>query len=178
MEIRKLLAGDVVEHFSCGDLEMDRFVQQWALVNQNEHRIGTTYVAVERSVVLGYLTVAVAEVEPSRVPSPRKGKPRYPLPALRIARLAVDRRVQGQGVGLELLRHAVAIARIVSQSAACAALLVDSLEGAQGFYESLGFERLKDLRGASRIRPKPTPMLLMLDTALRAIGPEAPATPR
>lgn len=177
MEIRKLLPGDVVEHFSCGDLEMDRYIRQWALVNQCEYRIGTTYVAVEQAVVLGYLTVAVSEVAANRVPNPRPGKPRYQLPALRIARLAVDRRIQGRGVGLELLRHAVTIATVVSKSAACVALLVDALPGAEGFYESLGFERLKDLRGASRIRPKPTPMLLMLETALRAIGPGAPATP-
>ena len=58
--------------------------------------------------IAGYYTLAVGQVSyedsPERL---TKGLARHPVPIMLLARLAVDRRWQGQGVGKALLRDAM-----------------------------------------------------------------------
>jgi GNAT superfamily N-acetyltransferase len=50
--------------------------------------------------VVGYHALAAAVVSPAKATSRvRGGQPRYPIPAVLLARLAVDVSVQGRGVG-------------------------------------------------------------------------------
>ena len=60
---------------------------------------------VDDDEITGFATVAAAQIEIDDLPKTRKKKlPRYPLPVLRLARLAVDVSAQGRGVGKLLLR--------------------------------------------------------------------------
>jgi hypothetical protein len=63
-----------------------------------------------------------AHIEVERVPATlSKRLPGYPLPVLRLARLATDRRVRGQGVGLELLSaNSISMAPGVRETLECA----------------------------------------------------------
>ncbi len=107
--------------------------------------------------------MAAAEVEIAGLPaSRRKGLPAYPLPALRIARLAVDARVQGQGVGAELLKQALIIARKTADAVGCVGVIVDAKQDAIPFYLRYGFEPMTTLRGALGERPPPTSLFLPL----------------
>ena len=64
-----------------------------------------------------------------------------PVPVLVLARLAVDRRIQGQRLGVSLLQDALSRAVAVSHNARVRALLVHALhEGAKRFYEHYGFQ--------------------------------------
>ena len=92
----------------------------------------------------------------------RKGLPSYPLPALRIARLAVDERVHGQGVGAELLKQALIIARKTAAAVGCVGVVVDAKEDAIAFYVRYGFEPMTTLRGSLGERPAPTCLFLPL----------------
>ncbi len=75
-----------------------------------EH-LGVTYVAVEDRTIFGFATVAAAHVEIDDPPAAlRRTLPRYPLPVLRLARLAVDQSAQGQGLGLQRLRFVLRLA--------------------------------------------------------------------
>ena len=98
--IRRLLAGDDTSAFRCGDPEYDLFLQRYAGQNQERLFVGTTYAALDGPRVVGYVTVAVGHVDRDDVPSQaRGGLPRYPLPVLRLARLAIDEGFQGRGLG-------------------------------------------------------------------------------
>jgi len=91
MEIRALRESDDRSTFHSGDAELDLFFQRYAGQNQFRHHIGATYLAIEATRIAGFLTVAPGEMEAGTIASRlRKGLPRYPLPVLRLARLAVD----------------------------------------------------------------------------------------
>ncbi|CAN0336078.1 unnamed protein product [Phaeothamnion confervicola] len=90
--------------------------------------------------------------------------PPYPLPVLRLARLAVDERARGRGLGSKLLRYCIELAETMMDNLGCVGLLVDSKIQAIGFYEGLGFHKLKMLEGFSPQRPIPTAMFLPLSS--------------
>ncbi|MBA4370844.1 MAG: N-acetyltransferase [Coriobacteriaceae bacterium] len=165
MELRRIGAGDAVAGFASGDDDLDRYLKRFAWFNQCR-RFSVTYVAVDEGVIAGYLTVAAAQVERDDLPeSLTADKPAYPLPALRVARLAVDRRYRGRGLGRELMRAAFVRASELSELAGCVGVLVDAVPHATGFYEKLGFLTLATLEGRSPVRPRPVPMFLTLAVA-------------
>jgi hypothetical protein len=89
IEIRTLRPGDDRTAFRSGDPDLDRFFHQFAGQNQFRHHLGVTYVAVDDARVLGFATVAAAQLEIDDLPlAVRRKLPRYPLPVLRLARLA------------------------------------------------------------------------------------------
>jgi GNAT superfamily N-acetyltransferase len=128
-----------------------------------------TYVGVESAEILGYLTVAPASVEVEDLPlGQRKGLPHYPLPVLRLARLAVDARVRGRGVGQELLRFSFGLALRMAEDYGCVGVVADATPGAAAFYARYGFAEIELVEGASDARPRPTPMFLPTGEILAA----------
>lgn len=161
MEIRALQQSDDRSRFGSGEPDLDRFLQKYAGQNQFRHHIGTTYVAVERGRIVGYLTVAAGQVEIDELPPATHRKlPRYPLPILRLARLAVDESARGQGLGKALLRFALNLAVRMASDYGCVGVVVDAKPGAVDFYERFGFMRLEVLEGRSEARPAPTTLFL------------------
>src|SRR5579862_6356818 len=103
MEIRPLRPTDDRSRFESGDEALDRFFRHYAGQNQFRHYLGVTYVAVDQGRVLGFATVAPGQIEVDDLPAAaRKKMPRYPLPILRLARLAVDRSARSSGLGKQL----------------------------------------------------------------------------
>jgi GNAT superfamily N-acetyltransferase len=67
--------------------------------------------------------------------------PQHPIPALLLARLAVDKAVQGKGIGAFLLKDAMSRALSVAEQAGMRLLLVHALnDETRAFYEHFGFE--------------------------------------
>jgi GNAT superfamily N-acetyltransferase len=120
-------------------------------------------VAIESGRIAGYATVAPAHLEIDTLPeTARKKLPAYPLPVLRLGRLAVDESVRGQGLGKELLRFVLRLALRLAEDYGCTGVLVDAKADAVSFYERLGFLRLEVVLGQSDTRPAPTAMFLPL----------------
>jgi len=92
--------------------------------------------------VVGYYALAAAAVAHEQATSRvRKGMPRHPIPAVLLARLAVDRSVQARGLGAWLLRDAMVRALSASEAMGIRAMLVYAIdEDARGFYERFGFD--------------------------------------
>jgi GNAT superfamily N-acetyltransferase len=176
VEIRALRQNDDRSRFRSGDADLDRFFQAYAGQNQFRHHIGTTYVAVEGREVWGYVTVAAGSMEIDDLPPPaRRRLPAYPLPILRVARLAVDASFQGSGVGRELLRFALGLALRMRSDYGCVGVVVDAKPGAVSFYRRFGFVPLEALEGLSEARPAPVAMFL----SAREIGlTKGASTPR
>lgn len=161
LRIRKLEAGDDRRHFTSGVIELDRFFHLYAGQNQFRHHLGTTYVAVEKDLIVGFATVTASEVTVDQLPtSLRKRLPSYPLPVLRLARLAVDERVKGLGVGSALLRAVLLLAQHMADDIGCVGVIVDAKADAVAFYKKLGFEALEAETGHLADRPQPQPMFL------------------
>ena len=171
MEIRALREADERSAFRSGDPDLDRFFQRFAAQNQFRHYVGVTYVAVEGQSVLGYATVSPGHVEIEGLPAVERGKlPRYPLPVLRLARLAVDLPAQGRGIGGRLLRYVLELAVRMAGDYGCVGVVVDAKPGAIEFYARCGFAPVDAVAGASEARPRPAPMFLALRAIKAAAG--------
>jgi GNAT superfamily N-acetyltransferase len=68
--------------------------------------------------------------------------PRYPIPAILLARMAVSEDMQGRGVGRELVGEVATLTLEVARVVAVRALVVDAVdERAASFYEHVGLTR-------------------------------------
>lgn len=148
VEIRPLRPEDDRSAFSCGQPDLDRFFHHYAGQNQFKLHLAVTYVAVAADRLLGFATVTAGSLERSNVPSQRMRRrlPAYPLPILRLARLGVDQRAQGLGVGRALLRHVLALALDQRDSLGCIGVVTDAKPDAVAFYLRYGFEPLEGVR--------------------------------
>lgn len=151
--------------FSCGEEALDRYFQ--GQVTQDIRRkITNCFVAIETAgdQVAAFYTLAASSIPTPDLPAELTKKlPRYPsIPAVRIGRLAVDRRFHGRGLGAALLADAAL--RTLSAAPAAFALVVDA-KGAQAvaFYRHHGF-----LPFASQ----PRTLFLPLATAAKVLLPK------
>lgn len=126
--------------FDCGEPALNQFLRQHA-GQQQRKGLSQTYVALPDSGVeaLGFVTLSAGQVAAVSLPPDLK-LPRYPVPMLRIGRLAVDQRYQGQGLGQDLLAFALRMALEFAERVGVYAVVVDAKhERAQAFYRRLGF---------------------------------------
>lgn len=145
MRIERLATHHQRGGFDCGNVDLNQFLSQQAgqLARKNFCK---TYVAVDDDgvAVLGFVSVSVGQAQTSQL-SPRLKLPRYPAPILRIGRLAVDQKSQGQGIGQRLMGFALQMALEFSQQVGLYAVVVDAKnEEACAFYAALGFTATLD----------------------------------
>jgi len=178
IEVRPLQPDDKRSGFRCGNPDLDRFFHRYAGQNQFRHHIGTTWIAVDEGRILGFVTLAAAQIEIEDLPAGRRRKlPDYPLPVLRLARLAVDEHARGKGVGKRLMRLVFEQALEISRRYGCVGVVVDAKPEAVAYYQKLGFFFMNEiLEGQLNDRPQPHPMLLPLSAipACKIPVPEEP----
>jgi predicted GNAT family N-acyltransferase len=135
------------EAFDCEVKSLNDFLTHYALQYQKKGISVTTVVTSDEDsrAILGYYSVSMAHVDFGSLTSEQaKGLPQHPAPAMLIGRLAVDKSAKGNGIGSELLRHALLKALRLSKEVGCCFVLVDALEVATGFYAQFGFVPLAD----------------------------------
>ena len=107
--------------------------------------------------------MSAAHLELEELPVALRARlPAYPLPVLRLARLAVAQGAQGRGVGRRLLQTVIHLARQMAEDFGCVGIVVDAKAEAADFYRALGFQPLACSKGALGDRPAPLPMFLPL----------------
>lgn len=159
--IRALAPGDDRSRFDSGNIDLDRFFRRYVGQNQFRRHVGVTYVSVDGEAILGFVTVAAAAIETSGLPAAeRRNLPGYPLPVLRVARLAVDRCAQGRGVGQALLRFSFSLARKMTKTLGCVGVVVDAKADAVSFNTKFGFFPLDEEAGQLHDLPEPTVVFL------------------
>ena len=134
--------------FHCGEEALDRYLLTQA-TEDIRRRIANCFIAIEARTgqVAAYYTLAAASIPFVDLPPVEsKRLPRYPtLPAVRIGRLAVDRKFQGRGLGCALLVDAAR--RSLRSPPAVYTLLVDAKnDQAVAFYRTFGFRTLASQR--------------------------------
>jgi len=161
VDIRALRGDDDRRAFRSGDEALDLYFHRYAGQNQFRHHVGVTYVSVEDDRIIAFATVAAASLDADDLPTGRRMPP-YPLPVLRIARLAVGRDDQGRGLGRAMLRFSVELAEKMRDELGCVGLLVDAKSGAVDFYRRFGFVEVEEEEGGPAIVPRPQMMFLPL----------------
>ena len=124
-------------NFDCGYVQLNDYLKKYATQNFKKG-YSVTFVATqpESKVIKGYYSVSASSIEFVNLPdSLKKGLPRYPAPVMLIGQLAVDKSVQGEGLGQVLLMHALKRAIRVSSEMAIFAVRVDAIdEDSKRFY--------------------------------------------
>lgn len=131
------------EGFACGKPALDAYLRQQA-VQHHRAGISTTHVLVDDgdpARILGYCSLSAAQLLLTDLQeADRKHLPTYPVPAIRMGRLAVSANEQGRGRGDFLLAHAVARCLGLREQLGVRVLLVDALHQKAGrFYRAYGF---------------------------------------
>ncbi|MGJ3524007.1 GNAT family N-acetyltransferase [Nitratidesulfovibrio sp. D1] len=125
--------------FCSGEPALDDWLRTRAA--RNEGKATRTYVTslVER--VVGFYSLAVGSVAHEIAPGGIRRNMPDPVPVMILARLAVDRGMQGRGIGRALVRDALLRTVQAADIAGIRAILVHALhERAAAFYAGCGFQ--------------------------------------
>lgn len=139
----------------CGTDELNTFLQQFA-VRHRDAGISKTMVLPSKedeANICAYYTLSHTEIERRNLPQKLARKlPRYPIPVMLIAQLAVHTKAQGHGLGKVSLIKALQYAYDVNLHLPSCAVVVDALDdGVQGFYEQYGFQVLATHNSRTRL---------------------------
>jgi hypothetical protein len=136
------------ETFDCGEVALNEFLQRHA---RKSHEMGgaKTFLAIDEAdnkTILGYYSLSPASIAYARTPELiRRGLARHDVPAFRLARLAVDIKVQGQGLGGQLLLSAGKRCLLASAEVGGVAMLIDAKNArVAAWYASYGALPLLD----------------------------------
>ncbi len=151
--------------FDCGDTDLNAYLTRYARQN-HENGGAKCFVAVPTALptrILGYYTLSPASIEFGRTPAVvTRGLGRYDVPVYRLGRLAVDRSIQGRGLGGRLLWRAVDRCLAVAREAGGVAMLIDAKnDQAATWYQSHGAVALLDA---------PLSLVLPFGTTVRALA--------
>lgn len=134
--------------FDCGIDALNLFLKKYAFQNQKNH-INKTFVAVDKSgadnkkEILGFYSLSTGQLNCSELPANQK-HPKYPVSIARLAKLAVDLKQQGKGVGGFLLHDALQKIKLASEMVGIFAVVVDAKDNlAKSFYQRYGFAALE-----------------------------------
>jgi GNAT superfamily N-acetyltransferase len=140
--VEKLTAFHQVRDFKCGKNSLDLFIRKYALLNQRADS-SQTYVVHLNQVVMGYYSLVFSSVKQEDSPAAiQESMPaNYPVPVMLFARFAVDKTMQGRGIGTALLKDAFLRTVGASEIGGLAAILVDAIDDKMvEFYRNYGFE--------------------------------------
>ena len=133
--------------FDCGVPALNLYLRNYALQNQKKG-IMRNYVTTraESKLVVAYYSLVYAAIDQKRLPAKLvKGLGKYDVPLMLLARLAVDHREQGNGLGKALLKDAILRTIQAAEIAGLKILLVHAKdEAAASFYLKHGFEQVMD----------------------------------
>ena len=164
-----LLANDHnTTSFDCGEASLNDWLQQRALANQHSGATRTFVVCTTERVVKAYVALASGSIVRANSPGGFRRNMPDPIPVVVLARLAVCRSVQKQGIARDLLTNAFERVLQVSEQIGVRGIIVHSTsQTAKGFYLHMGFD------------PSPTnpdTLLLRLSDMATALRSQAPAS--
>lgn len=160
--VEKLGVDHQLSPFDCGNAALNDWLKRFALLNQRGDA-AQTYVVHRRRAVVGYYSLAVGSVHPEEATDrAAKGQARRPIGVILLARLAVDQREKGKGLGKALLKDALLRINGAADIVGARAVLVHAIDTtAAEFYKHFDFEPspvdpftlmllMKDLRASLR----------------------------
>jgi len=163
--VRALRADDDLKKLSLGSAEhapLKTFLRKHAR-NYEERYLTRTYVLVDidriesSGRVWGYLTLVASEVSTSEQTKPQ-GQIHWPdgysMPAVKLARMAIDKDIQGQSWGKKMLEWAIALIKgHVACHIGCPLLVTDAKKSAVDFYKKCGFTLIDTQENNDRAEP-------------------------
>jgi GNAT superfamily N-acetyltransferase len=135
----------LTDGFDCTDDALNLYLKKFALANHTSGA-AATFVLAQDDLVIGYYSLAATSISYEEAPSRAKaGLPRHPIPAILLARLAVDHSQQGRKLGSMLIKHAMQRTLKVAEEVGVRMMLIDAKnERVANLYERIGFSRFEN----------------------------------
>jgi GNAT superfamily N-acetyltransferase len=161
-KVELLISEHDLSQFDCGKhASLTDWLKRFARMNQASGDT-RTYVVHRNLRVVGYYSLAPGSISRKEATTRASKSAPEPIPIVLLARLAVDRAEQGQGLGSALLKDALQRAYAGAEIIGGRAILVHAIDAdAAAFYRKYGFEScpglelhlmllMKDLRAMLR----------------------------
>jgi GNAT superfamily N-acetyltransferase len=157
--------------FDCGDTDLNEFLMRYA--RQSHDQGGAkTFLAIDdkTKAILGFYSLAPASLAYHRAPAiVQRGLARHEVPGFRLARIAIDRAQQGQGLGGQLLLSAGRRCLMAATIVGGTVLIIDAKnDRAAAWYVSYGATPLVDAQ-LTLVLP-----LATIETLLKDVGKLSP----
>jgi len=133
--------------FSCGEEALNLYLHQFASQDMRRELARTFIIRkAGNNIVFGYYTLCSGGIPVVELPDKLKKKlPKFPIPIVRLARLAVDKQQQSKGYGELLFMDSLYRASLAGESMGIFGMVIDAKhEKAKLFYEQYGFESLSN----------------------------------
>jgi GNAT superfamily N-acetyltransferase len=157
--------------FDCGDTTMNDFLLRYAR-QSHDQGAAKTFLAIDDNTkaILGFYSLAPASIAYHRAPDiVQRGLARHDVPGFRLARIAIDRTQQGQGLGGQLLLAAGRRCLMAAAVVGGTVLIIDAKnDRAAAWYASYGAMPLLD---AERTLVLP---LATIESLLKDVGKLSP----
>jgi len=147
LKIERLSRNHDRSGFDCGNDVLNQYLGKIARQHLNKG-ISRTFVLIDENIpteILGFFTLASCEIFVEKLP--RKYAKKFPskAPAAKLARLAVAKDRQRQGLGTHMMINAIERVIMVSQHLGIIGFFVDAKDNdAKVYYEQFGFIPLPD----------------------------------
>ena len=157
--------------FDCGDAELNVFLMRYA--RQSHDQGGAkTFLAIDDNTraVLGFYSLAPASLAYHRAPEiVQRGLARHEVPGFRLARIAIDRAQQGQGLGGQLLLAAGRRCLMAAAVVGGTVLIIDAKnDRAAAWYVSYGAMPIVDAERTLVL------LLTTIESLLKEVGKLSP----
>jgi predicted N-acetyltransferase YhbS len=138
---RALRSSDRRGEFDCGETSLNDWLNERAVKNETTGA-SRTFVSTDNSgSIAGYYCLSASSLALEEAAGRVKRNMPAPIPVILIARLAVDNRFRGVGLGASLLQDAVLKGLEASRIVGARAFIVHALSAsAESFYSRFGFQ--------------------------------------
>jgi GNAT superfamily N-acetyltransferase len=127
-------------NFQSGEPSLDDWLRRRARANQTSGA-SRTYIVCESAAVVGFYALASGVIAPENASGRFRRNMPNPIPVAVLARLAVDQRWQGRGVGRALFRDAAQRVAQAADAIGIRGIVVHAIsQQAKEFYLKLGFD--------------------------------------
>jgi GNAT superfamily N-acetyltransferase len=159
----------LLDGFDCGDEDLNEFIKDDAL-NYQKGKLAVTYLLLSGARLMGYFCLsndAVELIGAQKKEFSEAGKNQRTYPAMKIGRLGVCKSDWHTGFGSFMIKQAVGIALLESETAGCRYLTVDAYNRdiPLRFYSNNGFQMLLTKAGKENV-----PMYMDLKKGLISQG--------
>ena len=136
----KLSSKHDLSNFSCGVEDLDEFLKEDAL-EQQEKNLSVTYLAIYKNKILGYVSILADKVECKKINKKSAIYSHYP--AVKIGRLAVDEKYRNYGIGSAILISISKMIKEISNDVGISFITIDAYCIARKFYLKNSFKQMK-----------------------------------
>lgn len=130
-----------LKSFCCGNNDIDDFLKNCAIAEQ-EDKLSRTYLVFLDNGVIGFFSLAASSIEVLAIDT-ANGVEQFSesiYPAIDVPKLAVTKKFQGMGIGEYTLKAVIGKVLSVSEDIGCRYITLDSMKDKVGFYKKYGFK--------------------------------------